>query len=97
MALACFVAARLAAESTTPPAEDETGRVSRCAGAKAWLGTLSLPPAVRGPVARCAELSVRGRAADLGKEVAGLALVAAQYLDAQSRAELAALSVLLGG
>ena len=97
VALACFVAARLAAESATTPGEDETGRASRCAGAKAWLGTLSLPPAVRGPVARCAELSVHGQAADVGQEVARLALAAAQYLDTQSRAELAALSASLAG
>ena len=95
--MACFVAARLAAESIAAPDEDDSGRASRCAGAKAWLGTLSLPSAVRGPVARCAELSVRGQAGEVGTEVARLAQAAATYLDTQSRAELAALAASLGG
>jgi hypothetical protein len=92
VALACFVAARLASESARDVGDDHDARVARCAGAKAWLGTLALPTAIRNPATRCADMSVDGRAAAVGKEVAALALAAASYLDAQSRSELDALA-----
>src|SRR3954467_15528570 len=58
VALACFVAARLVADCCDPSLglEDEA-RAARCAGAKAWLGTIAIPAPVRAPVARCAEAS----------------------------------------
>ena len=92
IALACFVAARLASEAAHEIGDDQEARAARCAGAKAWLGTLSLPAAIRNPVTRCAEMSVEGPSAMVGKEVAALAAAAASYLDAQSRAELDALA-----
>lgn len=97
VALACFVAARLAAECTAATDDDPAVRAGRCAGAKAWLGTLALPAAIRASVARCAELSVEGRPAEVGQEMARLLLAATSYLDPQSRAELNALSAALGG
>lgn len=100
MALACFVAARLAAECAAAMDDDLAGRASRaarCAGAKAWLGTLVVPATIRGSVAMCAELSIEGNPADMGREVARLLLAATSYLDAQSRTELNALSVALRG
>ena len=97
IALACFVAARLASESVHDAGEDRTAHAARAAGAKAWLGTLSLPTAIRNPVTRCTEMSVDGRAAAIGKEVAALAIAAASYLDPQSRAELDALATRLRG
>ena len=93
VALACFVAARLAAECGRSTAEEPTGRAARCAGAKAWLGTLALPASVRAAVSRCAELSVEGKPEQMGREVAALAVAAASYLDGHSRAELERLSV----
>ena len=95
MALACFVAARLTAECTVAVDADPSGRAGRCAGAKAWLGTLALPSPVRGAVTRCAERSVAGTSAEVGKEVASLILAATAYLDPSSRAELEALSAAL--
>ncbi|MEO5817419.1 MAG: hypothetical protein ABIT20_19275 [Gemmatimonadaceae bacterium] len=97
VALACFVAARLAHECTRALAEDQDARAARCAGAKAWLGTLALPAAVRTPVIRCADLSVDGQSAPVAKEVAALAIAAASYLDPQSRGELDALTAALKG
>ncbi|MDB4890302.1 MAG: hypothetical protein JWL61_2157 [Gemmatimonadetes bacterium] len=97
VALACFVAARLAHECTLVLDDDREARLARCAGAKAWLGTLALPAAVRTPVIRCADLSVDGQSAPVAKEVAALAAAAATYLDAQSRAELDALTASLKG
>jgi hypothetical protein len=97
VALACFVAARLAADCTPFLPEDAGGRAARCAGAKAWLGTMALPAAVRALVSQCAELSVAGPATMVGREVAGLALAAGTFLDHSSRAELDALALTLQG
>ncbi|MEP6992349.1 MAG: hypothetical protein ABJA80_15565 [bacterium] len=93
VALACFVAARLAADAGAPAESDATGRAERCAGAKAWIGTLALPAPVRGAVARCADLSMQAAPGELGREVAGLLAAATSYLDAQSRSELTELAL----
>ena len=97
VALACFVAARLAHECTHASEEDQEARAARSTAAKAWLGTLALPAAVRTSVTRCAELSVDGQSAAVAKELVALALAAASYLDQQSRAELDALTASLRG
>ncbi|MDB4913141.1 MAG: hypothetical protein JWM95_785 [Gemmatimonadetes bacterium] len=92
VALACFVAARLAADSVVTLEEAGPARVARCAGAKAWFGTLALPPAVRTHAIKCAELSVDAGAALLGQELGGLTLAASPYLDGPSRGELDSLA-----
>lgn len=97
VALACFVAARLAAECGLATDDLQRDREARYAGAKAWLATMALPAPVRGSVARCAELSVSGAAGDMAQEIAALMQAAASHLDAGSRAELRALSALLRG
>jgi hypothetical protein len=97
VALACFVAARLAGECMHDIGEEREARASRCAGAKAWLGTLALPPAVRTAVSKCADQSVDGQPMAVAKEVAALALAAASYLDSHSRGELDVLVVALRG
>ena len=97
VALACFVAARLAADCNAAQDEDPSGRAGRCAGAKAWLGTLALPTAVRVAAAKCAELSVGGDPGEAGLEIGRLVVAATAYLDSHSRAELNAVSAALRG
>lgn len=97
VALACFVAARLAAECGLSTDDPQRDREARYAGAKAWLATMALPAPVRGSVARCAALSVAGAAGDMAQEITALMQAAASHLDAGSRAELSALSALLRG
>jgi len=97
VALACFVAARLAAECGLATDDPQRDREARYAGAKAWLATMALPAPVRGSVARCAALSVAGVAGDMAQEITALMQAAASHLDAGSRAELSALSALLRG
>jgi hypothetical protein len=97
VALACFVAARLAVESGGSLDADPDARVARATAARTWLGTLSLPPTVRTPLLRCAELSGEGAAAAMGREVTVLATAAATFLDAPSRGELDALALTLKG
>jgi hypothetical protein len=50
VALACFVAARLASDCSDPSLDlDEASRAARCAGTKGWLGTIA-NPAVMAPL-----------------------------------------------
>ncbi len=98
VALACFVAARLASDcAARSPDFAETSRSARLTGAKGWLGTLALPNAVRGPLLRCVEATVDATPEVVGRELAELAAAGALYLDAPSRAELESLSVSLRG
>jgi hypothetical protein len=99
VALACFVAARLAAEQLAGNGLPEVGLAARSTGARGWLGTLALPAPVRGPLARCMELSaaVDGAGSALAAEIGALEKVAGSYLDQPSRAELAALATALAG
>jgi hypothetical protein len=96
VALACFVAARLAADCAAPATEASTvGRSARCAGAKGWLATLALPPAVRVPLLRCVESTGEGSPRAVGHELAELAAAGAAYLDPSSRSELETLATTL--
>ena len=97
VALACFVAARLAADRLSNTTAESSARAGRSAGAKAWLGTLALPTAVRTPLTRCADVSVDGTKAAIAREVSALATAASSYLDASARAELDALAGSLKG
>jgi len=99
VALACFVAARLASDQMDVADLPEIGRATRSAGAKSWLGTLALPAPVRAPLVRCMELSGQpeGGGAALSAAVGALGEVAGSYLDHLSRAELAALAAALAG
>jgi hypothetical protein len=97
VALGCFVAARLVAELRPERVEltDEV-RAARSAAARSWLGTLTLPAAVRAPLTRCIESSAQSRTAAAGREVAALGVACASFLDAGSRAELKQLVESLG-
>jgi hypothetical protein len=96
VALACFVAARLVSDCCDPALElDEALRAARCAGAKAWLGTIAIPSPVRTPVAKLAEASASAEPAAMAPLVASLAKAAEAFLDAASRSELDALAARL--
>jgi hypothetical protein len=97
VALACFVAARLASDCVGPSEITEPGRSTRSAGAKGWLGTLALPAAVRTPLLRCVESTAEGTPRAVGREVSELAAAGAAYLDPGSRAELDTLAATLQG
>jgi hypothetical protein len=96
VALACFVAARLVSDCCDPTLElDEEARAARCAGAKAWLGTIAIPAPVRTPVARCAEGSQLPDSKAMAALVSGLAKAADSFLDPAARSELEALAARL--
>ena len=96
VALACFIAARLVSDCCDPTLEiDEVARAARCAGAKGWLGTMSIPSPVRTPVAKLAEASAMANPAVMAPLVASLAKAAESFLDAASRSELDTLAARL--
>jgi hypothetical protein len=96
VALGCFMAARLASECARPDvAADHDARQARAEAARSWLGTLTLPTAVRTPLARCLDSSAGGDAGIVAREVASVRVACASYLDATSRAELDALAAAL--
>jgi hypothetical protein len=99
VALACFVAARLASDQMESADLPEIGRAARSTGAKSWLGTLALPAPVRVPLVQCIELSghADGAGRALSAAMTALGEVAGSYLDHPSRAELAALAAALAG
>jgi hypothetical protein len=96
VALACFVAARLISDCCDASLSlDEASRSARCAGAKAWLGTMAIPAPVRTPVSRCAEASAAAEPSMMAPLVTNLATAAASFLDAAARGELEALAIRL--
>jgi hypothetical protein len=98
VALGCFMAARLAAErGPAGLALSDEARASRATSAKSWLGTLTLPASVRGPIAKCIESSAKGSTAAVARDLVTLSAACASYLDGASRAELDALATGLNG
>jgi hypothetical protein len=96
VALACFVAARLAHDCCDPLLDlDEELRAARCSGAKGWLGTIAIPAPVRTPVAKLADASANGHAGAMAPLVRALARAAESFLDPAARAELDALAARL--
>lgn len=96
VALGCFLAARLAADRVGENDGDGPARAARAAGAKGWVGTLALPPAVRAPLQRCVESSASGSRGAVRRELTALMTAAAPFLDAGSWGELEALTTALG-
>ena len=96
VALACFVAARLASDCCDPTLDlDETSRTTRCSSAKGWLGTIAIPAPVRTPVAKLAEASATAQPAAMAPLVTALTKAAESFLDPAARNELEALAVRL--
>ncbi len=89
--LACFVAMRLVRDAlesgghAVPPSL----RAARARGARAWLGALAVPGAVRGPVGRLIDATAADDPDAMRAPLAAVMNVTAAYLDAGSRSELA--------
>lgn len=91
LALAAFVAARLAA-AVLPTGVPLPIRAARAAGARTWLATLSMPAAARAAFARLADATGKDDRTAVANALSTIADVASGALDAGSRAELDALA-----
>lgn len=97
LALATFVAARLAASTTGPTALPQSVRAERAQHARAYFAALSLPSAVRAPFARLADAAAGVDARAVAKALGVVVDAVARSLNAAARAELEALCATLDG
>ena len=88
VALACFMVARVASLAGMDPQDDPAARTLRATAARAWVGTLALPPAVRAPVLRCAETSATGTRGAVARDLEAVIAAAASFLDNPARHDL---------
>ena len=95
VAMATFVAARLAGGAVGGQSLTEEVRKARAAGARQWMGALTLPAATRSAVIQLAEASANGDREGLAGCVERIAAQAAAVLDVSSRGELRLLAAAL--
>lgn len=88
VALACFVAARLAAGLLPPFPLEPSLRATRAAAARPWLATLAIPAALRVPFARLVDATGQPEAGGVVTALERVQAGAGDHLDAPSRAEL---------
>lgn len=87
VALATYLAARLADDTLPERGVSQPLRVERAAHARNWLSTLALPANVRLGLTRLVDASA-GEPAGAAPAIAELTRLAAGFLDARARAEL---------
>lgn len=94
VALATYLAARLAHDALPERGLLPALRAERAANAKHWLSTLALPAPVRPALARLLDASA-GDVATILDALAGVIAVTANFLDSGARSELVKLSAVL--
>jgi hypothetical protein len=87
VALATYLAARLAHDALADRGLSQPIRAERAVGAKSWLATLSLPAAIRTPLARLVEASGDDERA-VAPALRAVIAAATSRLDQASRLEL---------
>jgi hypothetical protein len=91
VAVAAFVAARLAAAALLPVPLPPEARTARATGARAWLAAVAVPAPARGPLVRVIDASGRDDRAALGAAVRTLIDAIGRCLDGAARREMDAL------
>lgn len=94
VALATYLAARLAHDTHPARGVSQDARAERAAHAKNWLSTLVLPPNVRIALARLVDASA-GEPMEAATAVGEVVRTTESFLDARARAELEQLAVAL--
>jgi hypothetical protein len=87
VALATYLAARLAEDTLPDHGVSPAVRLERAAHAKVWLATLALPANVRGALTKLVEAS-SGEPAAAARATADVARTAASFLDVRAQSEL---------
>ncbi|HSQ32314.1 MAG TPA: hypothetical protein VLN49_20805 [Gemmatimonadaceae bacterium] len=87
VALATYLAARLAHDTHPERGVSQSARAERAAHAKNWLSTLVLPPNVRAALARLVDAST-GEPAEAATALGEVMRAVESFLDARARAEL---------
>ena len=94
VALATYLAARLADDALPARAIAQPLRAERASGARHWLSSLALPTAVRNPLARLVD-ATSGDADGVVPALRSVIAVTATFLDAGARSELDQLAAAL--
>jgi hypothetical protein len=94
VALAVYLAARLADDSIPARGLAHATRSERATGAKSWMSTLALPAAVRPALGKLVEASA-GEPAEVADAVRNVTSVTANFLDSNARSELDQLAATL--
>src|SRR5207248_2604299 len=95
VALATYLAARLAHDTLPERGVSPETRSERAAGAKSWLSTLALPATVRPALAKLVESSA-GSPELAAQALRNVTTVTANFLDSGARLELKQLAASLG-
>ena len=88
IALATFVAARLAASTAVPAPLDGAVRARRAEAARQWIGSVALPPGVRAAFLRLAACTGEENVPATHAAMAKVMELTAATLDRSARAEL---------
>ena len=88
VALAAYMAARLAQDVLPERGVPQTSRAERAAGAKNWLATLSLPAAVRPALSRARRTRPATDRTSTADALRAVAAATATFLDSRARSEL---------
>ena len=97
VALALYLAARLAHDALPDRAISREARAERATGARHWLSVLALPSApVRANLAKLIEASA-GSPGEAAEALGGVMAVTAQFLEGPARSELEQLARALAG
>jgi hypothetical protein len=87
VALAAYMAARLAQDVLPERGVPQPSRAERAAGAKNWLASLALPAAVRPPLAKLVD-ATGADATGTANALRAVAAATAAFLDPRARSEL---------
>ena len=88
VALACFMAARLAAGAAGANPLPQPVRQGRATGARAWFASIALPANTRVPFTRLAEATANAAPPAIADALAHVIAVTAQHLDAAAHSEI---------
>jgi hypothetical protein len=91
VAMACLVAGRLASGMLPPFDIPHADAKSRSAAARQWLSSLSLPPAIRAPLAQVADAVASGNPATAAAAIERMLVAVSRNIDEASAGELRAL------
>lgn len=93
VAMACLVAGRLASGMLPPFDIPHADAKSRSAAARQWLSSLSLPAAIRTPLAQVADAVASGNPATAAAAIERMLVAVSRNIDEASAGELRALVV----
>lgn len=97
VAIACYLAARLALAMAGPAPLSPDARAGRAAAARAWLSSLALPAGVRLPLARLIDQTGGTDPAAVAHALARVTDITAKYLDPGALLELQQLGRQIAG